>query len=423
MTTIYLGSENPDVMLAQSLLNRLGYNAGTVDGQFGQQTLLAVKAFQTNNRLTPDGVVGPATWAALERYLRGYDIYTVRQGDTVYNIAKRYYTSVNAILTANPGLDPASLQIGRQLVVPYGINVVYGDVEPTYEILEIQINALKARYPFLETGVIGKSVLGRNIYYIRLGKGPREVSYNATHHANESICTPLVMKFVENYCIALSNRGSIQGYNIADLYNRASIYVIPMVNPDGVNLVAWWPTYTSAADRKAAQLNKTGLPLPRVWKANIRGVDLNLNYPALWEKEKQEELEQGITSPGPRDFGGTAPLTEPESKAMVDFTRQHNFRLVIAFHTQGRVIYWQFNDMAPESSPVIANRFAGINGYAVEAGTAEAAYAGYKDWFIQDFRNPGFTIEVGKGANPIPISQLPLIYSQNEGVMLLGAVI
>ncbi len=423
MTTLYMGLNNPDVKLVQSLLNRIGYNAGTVDGHFGPMTFQAVKAFQTNNGLTADGVVGPATWAALDRFLRGYDIYTVRPRDTIYNIAARYYTTVNAIMTANPGVNPAALQIGQRLVVPYGINVVYDDVDATYEILEIQIRALKARYPFIETGVLGRSVLGRNIYYLRLGKGPNEVSYNSSHHANEAVCTPLVMKFAENCCRAMANRGSLQGYNIPNLFNRSSIYLVPMVNPDGVNLVAWWPNYTNPADIRAAQLNKTGRPLPSVWKANIRGVDLNLNYPALWEEEKQAEIEQGITGPAPRDYGGEAPLSEPESKAMTDFTKQHNFRLVIAFHTQGEVIYWQFSDLAPESSEAIANRFAQINGYAVESGPAEAAYAGYKDWFIQDFGRPGFTIEVGKGANPIPISQLPVIYRQNEGVMLLGAVV
>ena len=108
-----------------------------------------------------------------------------------------------------------------------------------------------------------------------------------------------------------------------------------MVNPDGVNLVTYWPNYTNPAYVQAAQLNTTGLPLPRVWKANIRGVDLNVNYPAKWEEEKRLQIEQGITAPAPRDYGGEAPLSEPETLAMYNFTRRHNFRLVIAYHTQG----------------------------------------------------------------------------------------
>ena len=108
---------------------------------------------------------------------------------------------------------------------------------------------------------------------------------------------------------------------------------------------------------------------------------------------------------------------------MADFTRAHNFRIVIAYHTQGEVIYWQFKDYAPPVALTIANQFAAITGYAVEAGTPEAAYAGYKDWFLQEFRRPGYTFEAGRGVNPIPLSQLPSIYQENEGALLLGAVV
>lgn len=423
MQTLSIGSRGPDVRLVQSLLNTIGYNVGQVDGVFGSQTQGAVIAFQQNNRLSPDGIVGPATWAVIDRLLRGYDTYTVMPGNTLYGIAQAYNTTVNAIVTANPGIDPDRLSIGQRLIVPYGIDLVPLDVAPTYEIVQRQLEGLKVRYPFLEVGSIGRSVMGRELYYVRLGRGSREVSYNASHHANESITTPVLMKFIENYSKAYSTGASIQGYNIQDLYNLTSIYIIPLVNPDGVDLVAYWPNYDNPEFITAARLNRTGLPLPSVWKANIRGVDLNLNYPAEWERAKEEQIEAGITSPAPRDFGGDAPLSEPESRAMVDFTQAHNFRIVIAYHTQGRVIYWQFENYAPPRSLTIANQFGAISGYAVEAGTAEAAYAGYKDWFLQEYRRPGFTVEVGLGVNPIPLGQLPGIYRENEGILLLGAVV
>ncbi|MBZ0097905.1 MAG: hypothetical protein K8F30_02415, partial [Taibaiella sp.] len=89
----------------------------------------------------------------------------------------------------------------------------------------------------------------------------------------------------------------------------------------------------------------------------------------------------------------------------------------------GEVIYWQFQNMAPPQSLPIAGQFGQISGYEVVPGTGEAAYAGYKDWFIQDFGRPGYTIEVGRGVNPIPMTQFPTIYRQNEGVMLLAAVV
>ncbi len=423
METLTFGSRGPNVKLIQSLLNRIGYNAGTVDGVFGTQTQRAVIAFQRNNGLTPDDIVGPATWKVINRLLLGYDTYTIRPGDTLYRIAEKYYTTVNAIVTANPGINPNALAIGQKIVVPYGIDIVFTDIDYTYDIIERQISGLKVRYPFIETSVIGKSVMGKSLYCIRLGVGPNEVTYNASHHANEWITTPLLMKFIENFSKAYSTGTFIKGYDIPNIWNLSSIYIIPMVNPDGVDLVNYWPSYTNPAYIQAARLNNTGLPLPRVWKANIRGTDLNLNYPAEWEKEHELEIEQGITGPAPRDYGGPFPLSEPESTAMVNFTRQHKFRLVIAYHTQGEVIYYKYENLEPPESLRIAQRFSKASGYSISENPGEASYAGYKDWFIQDFRKPGYTIEVGLGVNPIPISQFPTIYNQNEEVLLLGAVL
>lgn len=423
METLTLGSTGPNVKLVQSLLNKLGYNAGLVDGKFGSQTRLAVIAFQRSYGLVPDGIVGPATWNAFERFLLGYDTYVIRSGDTLYNIARRYYTTLNAILTANPGINPNALMIGQRIIVPYGIDVVYTDIDYTYDILERQIQGLRARYPFLEVGSIGNSALGKKLYYIKLGRGSNQVSYNGSHHANEWITTTLLMKYIENFAKAYSVGGTLGGYSTVNIWNRSTIYIIPMVNPDGVDLVNYWPNYTNPAYTQAARLNTSGLPLPRVWKANIRGVDLNLNYPADWEIEHQLQIQQGITSPAPRDYGGPSPLSEPESLSMANFTRQHNFRLVIAYHTQGQVIYYTFSNLTPPESRRIAETFSNVSGYAISANPEDAAYAGYKDWFIQDFRRPGFTVEVGLGVNPIPISQFPQIYRQNEEILLLGALV
>lgn len=332
METLVLGSTGPNVKLIQSLLNRIGYNAGPVDGVFGPQTKRAVIAFQTNNNLVPDGIVGPATWHVFEGLLSGSDTYIIRPGDTLYNIAGRYYTTLSAILTANPGINPYNLRIGQQIIVPYGIDIVFTDIDYTYDILERQILGLRARYPFIGIGTIGKSVLGKNLYYIKLGTGPNQVFYNAAHHANEWITTPLLMKYIENFAKAFSIKGSIRGYSIPDIWKKSTIFIVPLVNPDGVDLVNYWPNYPNPAYTEAARLNTTGLPLPRVWKANIQGTDLNSNYPADWEKEHELEIAQGITGPAPRDYGGPAPLSAQESAAMADFTNRHNFRLTISYH-------------------------------------------------------------------------------------------
>ncbi len=152
-------------------------------------------------------------------------------------------------------------------------------------------------------------------------------------------------------------------------------------------------------------------------------MDLNLQFPADWERAKEIKFAQGFTTPAPRDFVGKAPISEPESIAMYNFTLNHNFNLILAYHTQGKVIYWQYQNYTPEISKNIANTFSNISGYSMEDTPYESSFAGYKDWFIYQYRKPGFTIEAGVGENPLPISQFDEIYKDNIGILVLGMVI
>jgi g-D-glutamyl-meso-diaminopimelate peptidase len=108
---------------------------------------------------------------------------------------------------------------------------------------------------------------------------------------------------------------------------------------------------------------------------------------------------------------------------MVEFTDSNDFSLILAYHSQGEVIYWKYLNYFPPRSLQIAYEFSSVSGYEVEETPIESGYAGYKDWFIQEYNKPGYTIEVGKGINPLPISQFPEIYKDNIGILTLGAIL
>lgn len=224
--------------------------------------------------------------------------------------------------------------------------------------------------------------------------------------------------FIERLCAAYVEAESIGGIPAEKLFEEASIFFVPMVNPDGVDLATGLLDAGPYYERALSFAKQyPSIAFPTGWKANLNGVDLNLQYPAGWEQAREIKAAQGYTRPGPRDYVGTGPLTEPESRALAAFTRNHDFDLILAYHSQGQVIYWKFLDMEPPGARELADLFAQLSGYTVEDTPYASSFAGYKDWFIQDYNRPGFTIEVGLGENPLPISQLPQIYRDNVGIL------
>ncbi len=418
--TLWLGARGPQTQLLQLALARAGY-AVVTDGIFGPKTDDALQRFQSSRRLTPDGIAGPITWRALLPFLTGYIEHTVRASDTLWKLAQVYGSSVAAIETANPDINETNLTIGQTLVVPLGFDVVPTTIRFSSVVLDIMIDGLTARYPFLRYGAAGVSVMGRPIALLSIGEGTPSVFYNAAHHANEWITTPLVMQFLEQYASATASGDEIFGVAARELYQQTTLSVAPMVNPDGVDLVtgelsegSWYEQARSYA------ANYPAIRFPLGWKANINGVDLNLQYPAGWENARSIKFEQGYTSPAPRDYVGSGPLVAPESRAIYEWTRANDFFLTLSFHTQGKVIYWKYLDFEPKNSYDIALEFAEVSGYAIEQTPYASGFAGYKDWFIAAYDRPGYTIEAGEGISPLPLQQFLDIYNDCLGILVSG---
>lgn len=425
METLRLGSRGPNVELLQLSLARAGFNPGGIDGVFGPLTKAALIRFQRTYGLAPDGIAGNQTWSRIRPYLVGYVRHQIRRGETLWTLAGTYNTSVGSIITANPWADPQSLQIGQTLLIPLGFEIVPTNISYTSTLLAFIVEGLRARYPFLVAGSIGNSVMGRPLYSLAIGDGPKEVFYNASHHANEWITTPLLLKFLEEYSEAYVTNGTIFNIQASELYNSARLYIVPMVNPDGVDLVTGGIAPGMQAYERARVMAQSypAIPFPSGWKANISGVDSNLQYPAEWEMAREQKFAQGFTRPGPRDYVGPAPLSQPENIAMYNFTRAHNFALTISYHTQGEVIYWRFLEYLPPRSLEIAQQFSAVSGYPYEETPSYSGFAGYKDWFIQTYNLPGYTIEAGVGVSPLPLQQFPEIYTKNIGILTLGIVL
>lgn len=154
--------------------------------------------------------------------------------------------------------------------------IVQTNINYTYEIMRSDLYQLNYTYPFLQTQSIGYSVLGKTLPVVRLGRGQKHVFYSASFHANEWITSVLLMKFIEDYAVSYVRDFRLLGYRVRDLFNFASIYIMPMVNPDGVDLLTDYYSPTSAIYHSFQNIanNFPNIPFPSGWKANFNGVDL-----------------------------------------------------------------------------------------------------------------------------------------------------
>ena len=302
--------------------------------------------------------------------------------------------------------------------------IVQTDVPMTSALCEETVRKLVDAYPFLRTEVLTTTAFGRPVQTVVIGQGDRKVIYSASHHANEWITTPVLLKFLEDLVEAVQNNGKLFGVEAQNIVNAATIHIVPMVDPDGVDLVtgAIEPGTLEYETANRIADNFPSIPFPNGWKANLLGVDLNLQYPAGWLQAREIKFGQGFNKPAPRDYVGRAPLNQRESIALAQYTEDIDPALVLAYHTQGKVIYWQFKDYKIPGARELAEEFARLSGYAMEDTPYESSFAGYKDWFIQNWRRPGFTIEVGSGENPLPLEQFDEIYKDNLGILVTAAL-
>ena len=422
MRLLMRGSRGPAVELLQLAMNRSGAELST-DGIFGRASESALKNFQRSQNLLPDGIAGRDTHRALLPWYTGYTIYKIKKGDTLYALAQKFNTRPETIELANPGIIPTRLAVGTSLVIPLPFPVVPTTINWCSALLGYCVRGLAVRYPFIGVGEIGKSVMGRPLWRLSMGQGERRVLYNASHHANEWICTPLLLKFVEELAAAFASGERLYGYAASEIMESASINLVPALNPDGIDLVTG-ELQNGEFYRQALNIaaDYPRFSFPSAWKANIRGTDLNLQYPADWEQAKQNKYALGIVSPAPGDYVGPYPLSAPESRAMYDYTLALGPELILAYHTQGEVIYWKYKGLEPPRAREIGEALSAASGYALEDTPFVSGFAGFKDWFIDAFDRPGYTIEAGQGINPLPLSQFDKIYKDNLGILVLAAL-
>ena len=286
---------------------------------------------------------------------------------------------------------------------------------PFYKSYVKKLCCLTQKYPFLKLFETGRSLQGRKIHALFLGNTCRPVVYAAAFHAQEWLTELLSLRFLEEVCELMLTKSEIR----RALSTRGAIFV-PLVNPDGVELVL--SGGQSAANLKPFVDKISGGDYSS-WQANARGVDINHNFNAGHALLRKMENTAGITGPAPRQFGGLKPHSEPETKALVTLCRRFNASRVYALHSQGEEIFYRYGSHIPAGAAAIARLLADTSGYTLPNQSGLASHGGFKDWFILETGRPGFTIEIGRGKNPLPIDELSPIFARLYETLLLTLVI
>ena len=276
-----------------------------------------------------------------------------------------------------------------------------------YGVLCEHIEELCDTYPsLLSLSYLGNSLLSRRIPMLRIGNpAAREVCYVAGHHASEWICSGVLLAFTEELCAGSVARARMWGYAIDYLCTHRCITIIPQLNVDGTD-IAINGLSEDLPTRERLERASVGATSP--WQANARGVDLNHNYDAHFYEYKRLEAEAGIYGASPTRWSGEYPESEPESCAMANYLRYRTPALLLSLHSQGEVIYGA--DSGARGAREIGERLAAMTGYTLETPCGSAAYGGLCDWYSAETGLPSFTIECGRGENPLPLSMGEGIY-------------
>lgn len=278
------------------------------------------------------------------------------------------------------------------------------------------IDALANAYPgLIRHANAGFSVEGRELPLVYLGTGEKQAFFCAAHHARDYITSAFLMYTLCAYARAAADNRKIGGCRLGELLARCTMAVMPMVNPDGVALVQGG---LKAVKHKARVRRMTRVrPAYEQWMANINGVDLARQYPALWEKKYAV-----LSAPASELYNGESPAAEPEVAGVMKVCQSHAFLSAFAFYAKGETIDYADGGCNDEAAFLLAKRLSAVTGYALNTVCDnQGVYAaGFECWFRREFSRPALHINVSPalgGAMPHRDRDFfPLIWDKTEAL-------
>lgn len=295
----------------------------------------------------------------------------------------------------------------------------------TYEEMKTDLAHMESEYSGkLAVNVLNQTVDGRNLFHIIVGNknAEKHILIIGSIHAREYLTSQLVMRQINELLKQAETGLQCKNVPVRDMLEHVAIHFVPMINPDGVTLCQLGiegiqkpelrqKIYKIYEADKAVELSDYFLH----WKSNAVGVDLNRNFDAKWDLYNDH-----VGHPSSDHFKGESPGSETETAALIELMNKYPFSRTISYHTQGKVIYWYFEQKGAflEECRKFADLISRETGYSIDSDYKKLDPAGFKDWAIEKKKIPSLTIEVGTGKSPVESAQFSKIWEQNKGVCL-----
>lgn len=325
---------------------------------------------------------------------------------------------LSCVLLVSAILSPSDAQAQSSEGSP---SLVDGNQVYTYQVMERDLERLAAAYPDLVSyESLGQTRYTRDIWAVKLGRGDTTLLLNGAHHAREWMTTSVLMKMIDTYAEAYYDQASLSYYDVRSLLDQVTIWIVPMVNPDGVILSQQGTSGLSdSLSNTLVRYNGNSTNFKR-WKANMDGVDLNRQYPSGWSGIRND-----AAHPWYQNYKGKQAAQADEVSLMMELTARVNPEMTISYHSSGNIIFWHYRTLSQyvERDKAIAQVLGQMTGYSLVKPEKNPSGGGYKDWFIETYQRPGYTIEIGdySGEGPLALAQFDKVWSENRLVGLYAA--
>lgn len=313
---------------------------------------------------------------------------------------------------------------------PAGISSKYNEIY-TYDMMVSDLDALSAKYPeLLSYRSLGKTLDGRDVMLAIAGNrnAANSMIIEGSIHGNEYINTLLVMATLEYYLDGYES-ASYGGNTFKSFLDNYCLYIVPMLNPDGVSIsqsglegirdenLKNTINAIYQSDKKYGYTSDSLSTYLQHWKANARGVDVNRNFDTAWSSIYSRK------APSIGWYKGSKAESEAESKAMADLVRNtENVRCALCFHSQGEVLYWACGQKGYtyNASYQLAIAINKVNGFYIDSAYNDN-YAASSDWMSREMGIPSLTIESGKSEAPVKSWEFPGIFTKNKNTWIAAS--